>query len=963
MLTSPIADVAALTWAHAVAEDLPAPLRLAFPPSAPGVLGPAASPASHQLAVIGTATGTATTALRFPASGRWHHAQASGSNVHWLWGSAADVLRYGSLPTRLQCGNPLIALRFEDSVDATADKGEKLGVTAGDPIEFGGVPVNTGSLTIVACAPGAPGLDTLSVLRYVAAAMSPETPEDVVTLGSPTWQDFVGSMSGLDAPLRVVEPGGSPATDRQIAVVGRPGSASLLQEQLGDALTALDISRADLAAGITLDVSAGGSPLASAAGTAHSDGRVPVTDSTTLITTATIEDWLSPQQSTALGRFTRGNTVRPFVDGDATYADLFTELNRAVAAGAQGAFYVTGYSLQHAAVLGPEGAATPLRSVAEVAEAMATAGGDPRFLALQMLQLDPGWVETVATAGALVGMLLAAGGAVATAFQTDSAADQASFFIHAEAIALALFAGASSLHDILEGLELNRGSIDALDAIAGVEAHLDPVDADVDDNPNAATSSSIVSAVLAAQRRFNVFHQKIQVVRNDDGIHAYCGGIDLNANRTQTPAHGSRSPFHDVHARVDGPAAGELTTTFIERWRRAAPGTTLALDTPDALDGLPTDGEDVVQVARTYYRPAPGADHGFTTFAPNGESTILETLIAAVGRARRYIYLEDQYLTPPPALRDALYNAAAAVSGPLIIVVPASPDQPFGLPHRQQFIDDMREAWGDRVKVGILRRRFSHVSTTRESAAGRLWLAEQLEEGDNLVELAPPERVPSTPFWFSVDEEVVRAVRKVSGATSPDFVQLHVERAETTRLFSAASGTPRKTHKQHAAVLAGSFPSIYVHAKMMLIDDAFASIGSANSNRRGYYSDGECNIFALRESVTDGDNWIRDLRVALWAEHLGLTPEYASVALRDPAAGLALFDRKFTVGSRFTNFDAQPYADDLSLATSFTESTSTLGGVATVGTFVGAIGPAIAGSEAENIFATFVDPSSMLEGP
>ena len=48
--------------------------------------------------------------------------------------------------------------------------------------------------------------------------------------------------------------------------------------------------------------------------------------------------------------------------------------------------------------------------------------------------------------------------------------------------------------------------------------------------------------VLRATRKFNVFHQKIQVVRTDEGVHAYCGGIDLNADRLQTPGHGSRGP-------------------------------------------------------------------------------------------------------------------------------------------------------------------------------------------------------------------------------------------------------------------------------------------------------------------------------------------------------------------------------------------------------------------------------------
>jgi phosphatidylserine/phosphatidylglycerophosphate/cardiolipin synthase-like enzyme len=953
MFVSPTADLAALSWAHAVADDLPKELRRLLPPSEPGTPGAGAAPASRQPALLGTG-GTAT-ALHYPCSGRWHHAQSTGSNVHWIWGGAADVLMHGKLRTRLALGNPVIALRFEDTTDATTFKGAKEGVSRGDAVVLGASSISTRALTIVAHAPGAPGLDTLSVLRYLAAALDAEG----LSLGAPTWQAFVATLSGLSAPLRVLDPGGSPAIGRSIRVVGGAGPVTLAPSHLGDALAALGLSRASLGAGAMLDVSAGGSPIASVDGTAHPDGQVPLTATSMRVTAATLEDWLSPQQSAALDRYTRGNTVRAFVDGVATYADLFAELDDAVGAGADGAFYVTGYSLQHDAVIGPVGA--PRRSVAEVAQAMGASGGDARFLALQMLQLDPDWVETVETAGAIAAMILAVAGATATAFQTDSATNRASFFLHAEAIAVALFFGSSSLHDVLQSFELNRGSIDALAAIPGVEAHLDAVDADVDDNPRAATASEIVTAALSAQRRFNVFHQKIQVVRNSSGIHAYCGGIDLNANRTQTPAHASRSPFHDVHARVDGPAAGELATTFIARWRRAST-TTLALDAPGALDGLPTGGNDIVQVARTYYRPTPGSGRGFTDFAPTGESTIVDTLVTAIGRARRYIYLEDQYLTPPPVFAHALAAAAARVSGPLVIAVPASPDQPFGLPHRQQFIEDMRTAWGDRVRVGILRKRFSHATTTMECASGRLWLAEQLEDSADIIEVSPPDRVPSTPFWLTVGGEAMRAVLKVAGFSSPTSVRLQVERAEASHLFDTGKGTARKTHKAHAAVLAGTFPSIYVHAKMMLIDDAFASIGSANSNRRGYYSDGETNLFAMREEVADGDNWIRDLRIALWAEHMGLMPEYAAVALRDPAAAVALFDRKFTVGNRFTTFDAQSYATDLSLQAEFNDRTSAMGGVGMVATFAGAIGAAIAGSEADQIFDTFVDPSSGLEG-
>ena len=960
MFTSPLTSLTGWSWNHAVATDVPDRLRVLFPPSAPGPTGLPGKPESDQLAVRGSGPAGP---LRIPASGRWHHAQQQGSNVHWVWGQAADVLLHGALHTRLPLGNPVIAMRFVDSNDASSDAGDSKGLLRGAPVQFSGIDASTAELTIVACAPGAPGLDTLAVLRYLADALDAEG----LNLGTPTWQAFVNALASLEQPLRLLGPGGSPATGRAIRVVGGAGPVTLTPTDRGDVLAALGLTRAILSSGPTLDVSNGDQVVSSSGGTPFPDGQVALTGSSDRIVVAPIHAWFAEQQSGALQRFTRGNVVRAFVDGVDTYADMFAELNKAVQPGANGVFYVTGYSLQHDATLGPKGdGSTPqLRTVAEVAAKMAEAGGDPRFLALQMLQLDPNWVRDVQTTAAILALLLGAAGAVAAQFQTDPA-DQATFFAYTQAIATGLFLGSSSLDSLIEGRELNSGSIEALDALLGVEAHLDPVDADVDDNPRAKMVGDIISAALKAQRRFNVFHQKIQIVRNGDGIHAYCGGIDLNANRTQTPAHASRGPFHDVHARVNGPSAGELATTFIERWRRAAPATTLSLDTAGALDGLDQiGGPDVVQVARTYYRPAPGSGRGFTAFAPNGESTILETLLAAIGQARRYIYIEDQYLTPPSRLTAALQNAAAAVSGPLIIVVPGSPDQPFGLPRRQAFIGDMRDAWGDRVRVGILRKRFSHASTSQSSATGRLGLAEQLDEAADVIELAPVDRIPSTPFWVTVGGEAMRAYQKVAGFSSPTSSRLLVERADASRLFGltgASAGTPRKDHRKGAAALAGRFPSIYVHSKMMLIDDAFASIGSANANRRGFYSDGECNIFGLREQVIDGDNWIRKMRIDLWAEHLGVTPEYARTALVDPAAGLALFDRKFTVGNRFTTFDAQPYATDLSLATEFVDTTSSLGGVAVVGAFVGGLVAAIAGMESDAIFDTFVDPSSGLEG-
>ena len=628
MLTSPLATLTGWSWTRTKASDLPKALRCFFPPSAPSTPGPAASPAAQQWAVQGTGPDSV---LRFATSGRWRHAQSENSSVHWIWGKAADLVLFPSLRTQLPLGNPVICIRFEDAFDAHDKKGEASGVVRASGVDVGDGPVAVTTLTVVAFAPGAPALDSIGVLRYLRDALNAAA----VSSGSPSWQDFVAAFDSVEQPLRILDPGGSPATGQVIRLSGGLGPVTLSADDLGDALTSLGITRAGLSSGPTLDVAGGAEVVATTAGLPFPSGVVPLSIGTSHVTVASLASWFAPQGATSLQRFTRGNTVKAFADGTATLKDLFAELNAALTAGDQGAFYVTGYSLQHDVKLGPSGPPGTLRTVEEVATAMGQLHGDPRFLALQLLQLDPAWVRTVESSAALVGFLLAIGGYIGTNFQDAQSPDQLSFFLHSQALAMALIARSTSLDSIIEGKEINRRSIEALNAIPGVAAFLDPVDADVDDNPH-SSSSELIGLALPAQRNFNVFHQKIQIVRNASGIHAYCGGIDLNANRTQDREHGSRGPFHDVHARVNGLAAGELATTFIERWGQRSPS--LQLAEQGALNGLPITGPDIVQVARTYYGALPGSGRGFA-FARNGERTIIDTLLQAIGRARRHIYI------------------------------------------------------------------------------------------------------------------------------------------------------------------------------------------------------------------------------------------------------------------------------------------------------------------------------------
>ena len=88
--------------------------------------------------------------------------------------------------------------------------------------------------------------------------------------------------------------------------------------------------------------------------------------------------------------------------------------------------------------------------------------------------------------------------------------------------------------------------------------------------------------------------------------------------------------------------------------------------------------------------------------------------------------------------------------------------------------------------------------------------------------------------------------------------------------------------------------AIYVHAKVVVIDDVLAMIGSDNMNRRSWTHDSELSMAVLDEQRDEreprdpaglGDGarrFARDLRLRLWREHLGATSDEG---LLDPREG------------------------------------------------------------------------------
>jgi len=233
-------------------------------------------------------------------------------------------------------------------------------------------------------------------------------------------------------------------------------------------------------------------------------------------------------------------------------------------------------------------------------------------------------------------------------------------------------------------------------------------------------------------RRGGSHHQKLFVIRHGAGADAdvaFEGGIDLCHGRRDDAGHagdpqavsldrryGARPPWHDVQLEARGPAVAELGYTFRERWddptpldhrnplRLALRRATRQPRHPDPLPPDPADppecGSHAVQVLRTYPSKRPRYP-----FAPAGERSVARAYLKAFRRARKLVYLEDQYLWSQDAavaLADALRRNPELH---VVAVVPRFPDRggratrAASLIGRERVTDILRRAGGARVAI------------------------------------------------------------------------------------------------------------------------------------------------------------------------------------------------------------------------------------------------------------------------
>jgi phosphatidylserine/phosphatidylglycerophosphate/cardiolipin synthase-like enzyme len=631
--------------------------------------------------------------------------------------------------------------------------------------------------------------------------------------------------------------------------------------------------------------------------------------------------WFPPvAPQTAIARYRAASQVTPLVDGIATFQRLAADLRNATDAG-HGA-YLAGWTFNRFAL-------DPTISdddIVDLVKAIRNAGADrtvrvsctklvnlknpdlprTRKLALLLLTLltDAAFLDAVLEARAGKG-------------NTDSRGQLA--FVVAPLLAAALTEAAAAAGDfqwLIDALvESATGTIADLNGVAPGLAIFSSNPHRIADNPLADALAQPLFGLEADVDQFNVWHNKSQMVRRraadgENGWVGYLGGIDVNRNRFDSPGHGVKSPYHDVHARVTGPVVRDVFTSFEERWDvdHPPPGSVTGGLAPPPVDGsVPgtrRPSRHVARVGRTYYGPRNPADAPLK-FAPHGDAGIYATLRAAIAAARDVIYIEDQYFTPDDSFVDLLL-AAREHCRRLLIVMPGVTDQPFGDNRRRLLLARLQgtspsDGWDDRMLVGFPQRRPMLQANGAVAARGRCSLARACGASDGTIFVAPHARVLAAPFWLWIDGELMLA-RQADGPVQEGT--LTATRLDVVR--GSAPGSPRwgatpRAHAKGAPVTMSMVRGIYVHAKTMMIDDTFVSIGSANLNRRGFFSDGEINVFAIPEQLRAApDNPARALRTALWAEHLGVPPAMGPALFEDPIAGFELFRRSARLGNRFT---------------------------------------------------------------
>jgi len=368
-------------------------------------------------------------------------------------------------------------------------------------------------------------------------------------------------------------------------------------------------------------------------------------------------------------------------------------------------------------------------------------------------------------------------------------------------------------------------------------------------------------------------------------IIAFVGGLDLTDGRWDTPEKslfrslatehagdfhqvwpgivsscGPRQPWQDIHSKLEGPVARDVLQNFAERLKKQHPDLEPLLVDPENTDSQTflSASEDVYNDAKSWDVQLLRSIDSTSCIRPGVEKSIQEAYINAIRRAQRFIYIENQYFMGSSKywsepiegssnrvpIELALKIEAMIRLGKRFTVFLVIPMYPEGVP-------------GD----GAVQEMLYWQSRTVEMIYKRI--AAVLHEMSSTAKLQD---------YFCVFCLGARETKKGSeGAHSSKDIPDDVKELDFIGNQSLLADTRRF--------------QVYVHSKLMIVDDEYVILGSANINERSMAGDRDTEIAigAYQPHQPTPYGAVHNFRMSLWAEHLG----YSDASLLHPEQSVA----------------------------------------------------------------------------
>ncbi|KAK3133350.1 hypothetical protein QOZ80_6AG0535410 [Eleusine coracana subsp. coracana] len=353
--------------------------------------------------------------------------------------------------------------------------------------------------------------------------------------------------------------------------------------------------------------------------------------------------------------------------------------------------------------------------------------------------------------------------------------------------------------------------------------------------------------------------------RYDDESHTLFRGLDTtfrhdfvqNNFRHASLRHGGpREPWHDAHCRIEGPAAWDVLANFEQRWRKQAPdhmrGCLLDDLTPAAFpDPATFDDADPwnVQVFRSIddasvvgfpTDPADAASLGLTSGKDvTVDRSIQTAYVEAIRRARRFIYIENQYFLGGCASWAEDRDAGCANLVPVEVALKVA----------------------SKIRRG---ERFAAYVVTP------MW-PEGEPEGEAVQAILRWNRLTVEMMYRIIMEAIDDA--GLRGQVRPcdylNFFCLGNREAPRPGEYRPPKAPEEGTDYWRAQV--NRRGPIYVHAKLMIVDDEYVIVGSANLNERSLAGNRDTEIAqgSYQPAHLNGRarGQVHGFRMSLWHEH------------------------------------------------------------------------------------------------